>query len=116
MTRPQAAAPTAVDAALEWFRKHFDAEAAADVSTCYAFRLAGEGGGSFRLDVTHGRLETRVGPFENADVVFSLSATDWLAILDGSANPDLLFMEDRLVIQGDLSLALRLRRIFRRQA
>ena len=41
---------------------------------------------------------------------------DFFAVLGGSANPDLLYTADRLTVEGDLSLALKLRRLFGRAA
>ena len=45
-------------------------------------------------------------------VRFRLTAQDFLAILAGLANADWLFREDRIEVEGDLSLALRLRKLF----
>ncbi len=59
--------PACLDQALEWLRKHFNAEA----------------------------------------------AQDFLAIPAGRANADWLFLEDRIEVEGDLSLALRMRKLFR---
>ena len=50
-----------------------------------------------------------------ADVRFRLTAQDFLAILGGRANADWLFMEDRIGVKGDLTLALRMRKLFRAQ-
>jgi len=75
--------PRSLDDSLDWLRRHFDDDAARGADAVYQLELSGPGGGSF------------------------------FAILDGRANPDLLLMEDRIEVKGDLSLALKLRRLFR---
>ena len=45
-------------------------------------------------------------------MVFHLVAREFFGILSGRENPDLLFMSERLRIDGDLSLALKLRTLF----
>ena len=98
--------------AVDWLRKHFDAEAAADCEASYVFELAGEGGGSIGVRVENGRLEIAEGDVQPADLRFRLAARDFYDVLAGRANPDMLFMEERLQIEGDLGLALRFRRLF----
>ncbi len=102
-----------LDQALEWLRKHFDAEAARDLRVVYRFELTGPGGGDLHARIEDGRLEAAAGPGGAADVHFRLTAQDFLAILAGRANADWLFLEDRIEVEGDLSLALRMRKIFR---
>ena len=63
-----------------------------------------------------GRLDAGRGDFETADVRLCLEARDFFAELAGRANADMLFMEDRIRVTGDLGLALKMRRVFRRQA
>ncbi len=104
--------PSSLGAAVEWLRKAFRAEAAADVRVAYRFELAGAGGGVLRVRVECGRLDLGEGTKEASDVTFRLSAQDFFGVLAGRENPDLLFMEERLVVEGDLSRALALRRIF----
>ncbi len=102
-----------MDRALEWLRKHFDAEAARDLRVVYRFELTGPGGGDLYARIESGRLELVAGPGGVADVRFRLTAQDFFAILAGRANADWLFMEDRIEVEGDLSLALRMRKLFR---
>ena len=98
--------------ALEWLRKRFDAEAASDCEASFAFELSGAGGGGLGVRVERGRLELSEGDLQPADVRFRLSAEDFYDVLAGRANPDMLFMEERLRIEGELGLALRFRRLF----
>jgi predicted lipid carrier protein YhbT len=110
-----ATGPTSLDQALDWLRKHFDAEAARELRVVYRFELTGPGGGDLYARVEDGRLEAAAGSGGVADVRFRLTAQDFLAILGGRANADWLFMEDRIGVKGDLTLALRMRKLFRAQ-
>ncbi len=98
--------------AIEWLRKHFDAEAAVDCQASFAFDLTGPDGGAIGARVKNGSLELVEGDLQPADLRFRLSANDFFDVLAGRANADMLFMEDRLEIEGELGLALRFRRLF----
>lgn len=106
-------AATSLDEALRWLRDRFDAEAARDVEVHYQFELSGAEGGSFGARVAGGCLALTPGPAADADVTFRLAAADFFDVLAGRANADMLFMEERIEIKGDLALALKLRRLFR---
>ena len=104
--------PSSIDSAIAWLRKAFRPEAAAEVRVLYQLELAGERGGSLWIRVDDGRLELAEGVAPEPDVTFRLGANDFFGVLAGSENPDLLFMADRLAVDGDLSLALTLRKLF----
>jgi predicted lipid carrier protein YhbT len=110
---PTRARAACLDEALAWLRARFDAEAARGLDVCYEFELSGPGGGSFAAHVADGRLELAAAPAAAADVSFRLAASDFYDVLAGCANADMLFMEERIEIKGDLALALKLRRLFR---
>ena len=75
-----------------------------------------EGAGEIWMSVRDGRLETGEGQMPVADVTFELGHGDLLAVLGGASNPDLLFMDERIRVEGELSLALKLRKLFRAPA
>jgi predicted lipid carrier protein YhbT len=104
---------TCLDEALAWLRARFDGAAARGLAVRYQFELSGPGGGSFVAHVADGRLDLVPGPAAAADVTFRLAASDFFDVLAGCANADMLFMEERIEIKGDLALALKLRRLFR---
>lgn len=112
MTTDLRAGPQCLDEAVEWLRKSFRADAAAGEPVACRLELEGPEGGALDLRVEGGRLEVSVGEGGPPDVVFRLSAVDFFALLAGRENPDLLFMGERLVVEGDLSLALKLRKLF----
>ena len=111
-----AAAPTNLDDAIDWLRKSFDSAAASGLDVAYQFELAGADGGEFFVRVSQGRPEIGRGDAKAADVRFRLAASDYYGILAGAENADLLYMAGRLEIEGDLSLAMKLRSLFRAPA
>ena len=110
---PISMTPETIEDALEWLRKAFDSEAARRESVRYQIDLGGEAGADLWLDVRDGLLELGRGRIGGPDVTFRVCEADFLALLAGRQNPDLLFMEDRLEIEGELALALKLRKLFR---
>jgi ubiquinone biosynthesis protein UbiJ len=111
----EAGALDSVEAAVDWLRKHFDPEAARGLRVVYALELTGAAGGVIAVRVDGGQLDARAEPVEGADLRLRLAAADYFAVLAGRANADLLFMQDRIEWEGELSLALKLRRLFRGQ-
>ena len=102
--------------ALDWLRKHFRSAAAEGLEVAYQIDLAGPGGGSLWARIADGRLQAGEGAAPQPDVILRMSAEDFFGVLEGTANPDLLFMDDRIEIEGDLSLALKLRSLFSRES
>lgn len=107
--------PTAhtAEGALEWLRKSFRSEAANGLEARYQLELVGEGGGTIRVRVAAGSATIEAGPDPEADVRMRLALEDWFAALEGRENVDLLYMAGRLEIEGSLSLASRMRTLFR---
>jgi hypothetical protein len=106
------AEPGSIDDALSWLKRGFRAESARGVRICYQIVLEGEAGGTLRLDVEDGHLDASKSSAARPDVVFRMQASDFYGVLVGRENPDLLFMDERLCVEGDLSLALKLRKLF----
>jgi putative sterol carrier protein len=102
-----------IDEAVEWLRKHFDSEAARGLAVSFQYVLTGPGGGSFHARVDDGRLEAAVGEIASPDACFRLRVSDFFAILAGRENADLLFTAGRIDVEGDLSIALKMRSLFR---
>lgn len=110
---PGAGRPDTLRDALEWLRKHFDPESSRDLCVVFQYRLSGPEGGSFYARVDDGRLDLAEGASASPDVCFRLAADDFFDVLAGRGNADMLFMAGRIEVEGDLSLALKMRRLFR---
>jgi len=105
--------PTTLDEAVDWLRKHFDAESARGVAAVYGLDLTGPAGGPLTLRVARGALDVVPGLGDDVEIRFRMSAGDYFAVLRGSENPDLLYMAGRIEIEGDHARALKIRTLFR---
>ncbi len=101
-----------VEGAAEWLRKHFAPAAARDLCAVVQIDLAGPSGGSLRLHIDAGDLRVEPGRASQPDLRLRASATDVYAILAGRENAEMLFMDGRMEIDGQLSLAMKLRTLF----
>jgi predicted lipid carrier protein YhbT len=108
--------PRTLDQAVDWLRVHFRPDAAQGLDACYQLHLSGRGGGEFYVRVKDGVCEVARGTTEPVDTRLRLPASDLFDLLARRANADLLVMEGRLEIEGDLARANRLRALFRAHA
>ncbi|CAG0949706.1 hypothetical protein MYXO_00124 [Myxococcaceae bacterium] len=104
------------EAAAAWLEKHFDASSARGVQSIVELDLAGAGGGPLTLHVDDGTLELSPAAAPNATARVRIDAGDFLDVLSGRANGELLHMQGRVRIEGDSSHVLRLQSLFRRRA
>ena len=103
------------EAAAGWLRKHFDAEAARGFRCVVTLDLLGAGGGPLSLHIEDGALRVESEKPARADVVVRLDAGDFLDVLAGRANGELLHMQGRVRIEGEPSRVLKLQALFRRR-
>jgi putative sterol carrier protein len=79
---------------------------AAKIGAIYKFVLDGEGGGTFIMN-----LKDDVGVREDdgpAPCTLKMSAQDGIDLLEGRQNGQAMFFSQRLKVEGDMSLALKL--------
>ena len=105
--------PQNTDEAVEWMRKHFQAEASEGIDAVYEFEVSGDDGGVWHATVSDGMGEVRFGHAQEPSVRFRIRDEDCWALLAGRENADLLYLAGRLEVEGDLSLALKMRTLFR---
>ena len=79
-------------------------------------RCPGASGGRIRGRIAGGALDVGVGAAERPDLRLRAQDHDFFALLAGRENAEMLFMADRISIDGDLSLAVRIRTLFRARA
>jgi putative sterol carrier protein len=101
-----------VQGAAEWLRSHFRPQAAQDLAAVVQIELAGPGGGCLCVRIEDARLEIGTERPEQADLQVRLLARDYYALLAGDENAELLFMDGRMELDGQLGLAMKLRSLF----
>lgn len=94
-------------------RKHFQAEASLGLEASYEFDVSGPTGGVWHTTIADGMGGVRFGPAPAPDVRFRIADEACWRLLAGRENADLLYLADRLEVEGDLSLALKMRTLFR---
>lgn len=109
-------APASPEAAAEWFRKHFQPGAARGLAAVIEVELTGADPGTVCLQIEDGRIKASLGRDVAPRVRFTLAADDWRDLVQGHANAEMLAMEGRIRIEGDMGLAMKMRSLFRRSA
>jgi putative sterol carrier protein len=81
----------------------------AGVNKSYIFDI--EGAGVWKVDVTDAGVEVTEGGGD-ADVTIHASEETFRAIAEGNQNPTTAFMTGKLKIDGDMSAAMKLQKLF----
>ena len=81
----------------------------AGVNKSYVFDI--EGAGVWKVDVTDAGIEVTEGGGD-ADVTIRASEETFRAIAEGNQNPTTAFMTGKLKIDGDMSAAMKLQKLF----
>ncbi len=72
------------------------------------FTVSGEGGGTWCIDLSGDGGTVHPGEHDRPDCVVEVGAEDFVALVNGAADPVELFYLGRLSIRGDVSLAMRM--------
>ncbi len=75
------------------------------------FELSGDNGGQWTLTVKDGTVELEEGETASPAMTLSMSAQDFMAMSQGELNPMAAFMQGKLKVTGDMSLAMKLQNI-----
>jgi putative sterol carrier protein len=81
----------------------------AGVNKSYVFDI--EGAGVWKVDVTDAGIEVTEGGGD-ADVTIRASEETFRAIADGNQNPTTAYMTGKLKVDGDMSAAMKLQKLF----
>lgn len=83
----------------------------AKINSSYQFSLTGDGGGEWYVDLTKPGGEVAAGKLDAPGVTVTMTAADFVAMVGGKSNAQMLFMQGKLKVKGDMSLALKLQTI-----
>jgi putative sterol carrier protein len=75
------------------------------------FDLSGEGGGKHTLTLANGKAKVEQGQTATPNMTLSMGAKDLIAMSNGELNAMSAFMQGKIRISGDMSLAMRLQNI-----
>jgi putative sterol carrier protein len=92
----------------------FVEDAALELDVVIQFDITGDGGGKWYAAIEHGAIRVVEGASEAPNLTISATAADYIDISSGALNEQLAFMTGRIRAKGDLGLAMKLPRIFKR--
>jgi putative sterol carrier protein len=105
-------APTSCKQAFDMMPSRFNKEASKGLSAVYQFDLAGDGGGKWHVIIANQQCEVKEGAHASPNITISMSAQDYLDLVNGKLNGQVAFMTGKLRIAGDMGLALRMQSLF----
>ena len=88
-------------------------ELSASINAVFVFDIEGEDGGKWTLDFTKTPGEVSEGAAEGADCTIIMNTEDFGAMMQKTANPMQLYMSQKLKVQGNLPLSLKLQEILK---
>ena len=107
-------AMTTVHEIFEKMPESFQKTAAAEINAVIRFHITGDGGGTWHAVIADGALEIHQRDHEAPNLIISATAEDYVAISTGTLNEQLAFMTGRITAKGDLLLAMKLPKLFKR--
>jgi putative sterol carrier protein len=81
------------------------------INACYQFKVSGDGGGDWYIDLTKEKDWVNAGLASNARCTIEVGAKEWVDILMKKLNPQMAFMSGKLKVKGDMGLAMKLQQL-----
>ena len=83
-------------------------EKAANVNKTVQWDLTGDGGGKWYVKIADGACTVAEGEADSPNMTMTMTADDYLALMNGSLNGQQAFMTGKLKIAGDMMLAMQM--------
>lgn len=100
--------PDSVQQVFEEISEHFDPNAWGSQDAILNFDITGDGGGQWTATIINGVLTVQEGTSDAANMTVTTTGPDMLAMVNGDLNAVSAFMQGRVRIDGDMSLAMKL--------
>lgn len=76
------------------------------------FDVKGDEGGLWTVDIDNGEVTIEQGDVQSPDVTVEATTEDLVALMEGDLNPMAAFMQGRLKVKGDMSMAMQMQKLF----
>ena len=86
----------------------FDPSSWGERDAVVQFNISGDDGGAWYAAIEGGKIAVASGASSNASMTLNCTAEDFRAMLSGELNGVSAFMQGRIKIDGDMSLAMKL--------
>ena len=86
--------------------------AAKGLDAVFQFEITGDNGGTWNVTIKDGDCQVQEGTHNSPTVTLTMSAENWLAMVNKELNPMQAFMSGQLRVSGDIMLAQRIRELF----
>jgi putative sterol carrier protein len=96
----------------EQMGSRFKADRAAGTNAVIQYNVSGDGGGTWNAAIKDGTCTVKEGAASSPNLSLDIAAQDWLDMLSGKQNGQMLFMSGKLKIKGDMGLAMKLGSMF----
>jgi putative sterol carrier protein len=96
----------------ETMQSKFNAEKADGLDALYQFVLTGDADANYWVHIKDQNADVNEGITESPDTTFIAKKEDYADIVHGRTNAMQSFMQGKLKIKGDMSLAMKLQTIF----
>lgn len=98
--------------ALEALSESADAEKLKGMDSTILFDISGEEGGQWTVTIDNGRVNVEEGATDSPTITVEATAQDLEALMKGDLNAMAAFMQGRLKVKGDMSMAMQLQKLF----
>jgi len=105
---------TAIRAIFAEMPKRLKPDAAEGVDVLVRLNLSGNAGGTYHLEIRDSALKISERAIGQPQLSITISAVDWVAMIQGKLNGQLAFMNGKLKMAGDMGLAMKLPTLFER--
>ena len=76
------------------------------------FNISGQDPGVWTVEVHDGEVAVEEGKVGSPQVTVEAASEDLVALIKGDLNPMAAFMQGRLKVKGDMSLAMKMQKLF----
>ncbi len=92
--------------------QRFLPEKAQDLDTTIQLNLSGDNGGQWWFRIADGKCEVHEGTVDNPAMTLNASADDLYSVFTGETNAVAAFMQGKIKVGGDMSLAIKMQTMF----